>query len=263
MEIEQITIVFFVGIAAVIAYFMRLLSLSGSVAAFTSGLFIFIGFGIHGLIVLAIFFITSSLLSKYRGNQKEFLDELHEKGSRRDWAQVAANGGTAALAGIGYFLSPSPMWIYAFSISLASANADTWASEVGTLSKKLPISIKTFQRVPRGTSGAVSELGTLAAAGGSATIALTASLLFSLEWKWALTIFLFGMVGTTLDSLFGAWVQEQYRCGVCSLQTEKTVHCQKPTSRISGYKRIDNDAVNFLSCFTVTIMGIIIYMVLP
>lgn len=263
MGIEQLTIVFIIGMAAITAFFMSLLSLSGSIAAFSTGLFISIGFGIDGLIVLGIFFLTSSLLSKFKESQKEFLGELHEKGSKRDWAQVAANGGTAALAGIGYFLSPSPMWIYVLSISLASANADTWASEVGTLSKKLPISIKTFQRVPRGTSGAVSELGTLAAAGGSAVIALTASLIFSLGWKGTLIIFLFGMVGTTLDSLFGAWVQEQYRCDVCRLQTEKTVHCQKPTSRISGFKRIDNDAVNFLSCFSASLMGIIIYIVLP
>ena len=54
----------------------------------------------------------------------------------------------------------------------AAANADTWSSELGILSKSPPFLITTFKAVPPGTNGAVSILGLLAAIGGGATIGL-------------------------------------------------------------------------------------------
>jgi uncharacterized protein (TIGR00297 family) len=262
VEVEQLSLVLFVGIATIAAYVLGHLSLSGSVAAFITGFSILLGYGMNGLLLLGVFFITSSLLSKYKRKHKEFLGEVHEKGSTRDWEQVAANGGIAALASLAQFLFPNPVWLIAFSISLASANADTWASELGTLSKKRPVSLKNLQRVPQGTSGAISGIGTLASAGGAMIIALSFYILFGFEWNSAVVIFVFGLVGTMIDSLFGALFQEQYKCKCCSLQTEKTVHCSVRTEKISGIVWMNNDAVNFLSCFIATLMGIIIYMVL-
>lgn len=53
-----------------------------------------------------------------------------------------------------------------FMVCLASSNSDTWASEIGSLSRKKPIYIRTFKRIERGTSGAISGLGTVAAFAG-------------------------------------------------------------------------------------------------
>ncbi|WP_170169104.1 DUF92 domain-containing protein [Mesobacillus subterraneus] len=262
METDQLLAVAFIALIAAASVYFKLLKTSGAFAAFVTGLLVWIGFGINGLLLMGIFFLTSSLLSRYKRKKKEELGEIHEKGSARDWVQVAANGGTGAIAGLANFIEPNFIWLIMFAIALASANADTWASELGVLSKKQPMSVKAFKRVPRGTSGAVSGFGTLASVAASLLIATSAYSLFEIEPAWVFGIFFGGMAGTALDTLMGAYFQAGFKCAECGLHTEKTVHCAKITEKVSGYAVINNDAVNFLSCFTAAILGMIVYMVL-
>lgn len=258
---EQVFYLVFIGIVAAASSYFKLLSISGAFAAFFTGLFIYGGYGINGLLLMGIFFLTSSLLSKYKRRKKEQLGELHEKGSSRDWAQVTANGGMAALSGLANYFFSDPAWIIAFAVSLASANADTWASELGVLSRRDPVSIKTLKRVPRGTSGAVSAYGTLAAAAASCLIAFAAYILFNLHLNWTVAIFLLGFTGMLLDTLMGAHLQVGFKCRVCGLFTEKNMHCSQPTAQVSGEKWINNDAVNFLSCLITSVLGMVLYSV--
>ena len=116
---------------------------------------------------MGLFFCSSSLWSKMKSSNKRKAEELLVKGSQRDWQQVMANGGLAAMASALYYYTGAPIWLLGACICIAAANSDTWASEVGSMSKGKPISIKTFRRVDRGTSGAVSLLGTCAAVMGS------------------------------------------------------------------------------------------------
>lgn len=237
----------------------RLLTITGAVASFFIGGIILLGVGLQGILLLGIFFVTSSLLSRYKQKRKLSLDGLHEKGSTRDWVQVLANGGAAALFAIGNSLSPHPAWLIAFSTSLASANSDTWASELGVLSKRNPVSLKTFRTVPRGTSGAVSILGTFSAALGSMVIALASMPLFELEPKWAGIVFIFGMVGMLTDALLGACVQIVYQCKECGTKTEKKMHCESSTEKSSGFRFMNNDAVNFSASLFSGLIGIIMF----
>lgn len=92
-----------------------------------------------------------------------------------------------------------------FLIGLAAANSDTWASEIGSLSQKLPISLKTWRTIETGTSGAVSSLGTLAALSGSFIIALLSNVLFDISTYEVLLIGVFGFAGNLIDSLLGAF----------------------------------------------------------
>lgn len=234
---------------AYLAYKRKSLTLSGAIASFFVGIGIALGFGYKGLVVLGVFFVSSSMLSKYKSKTKQTMEEKTQKGSTRDQWQVMANGGIAAIAGIIYYFTKESVWITVFAILLAAANSDTWASEVGSLSRKKPISVRTFKRTLTGTSGAVSVLGTTAAFAGSLLIALTANFLFSLEPVLFYVILVFGFLGNIVDTLLGAFVQVEYKCPVCGRIVETNIECHTTLVKTKGFALFNNDMVNVLSGF--------------
>ncbi|MFM8323057.1 MAG: DUF92 domain-containing protein [Chloroflexota bacterium] len=162
---------------AAAAYKAQALSFSGAVAAALSGGLVFGLGGLSWALLLLGFFISSSGLSRAFAKRKAGLSEKFSKGSRRDWAQVLANGGLGALLAVLHVLLPGQAWPWwAFAGAMAAVNADTWATELGVLSKTPPRLLTTLRPVERGESGAVSALGTLAAFSGAALIGLLAAL---------------------------------------------------------------------------------------
>jgi len=164
-----------------------------------------------------------------------------------------ANGGPALLVlavGAAQWLPEYIAWP-GFAAALASVTADTWATELGVLSKTQPQLITTGQRVPKGTSGAVSLTGSLAAAGGALLIALTAGLVGSGYFTPGVlaAITLAGILGAYFDSFIGATVQAIYYCAACKKETEQhpTHSCGAATTRQRGWRWMNNDWVNFLS----------------
>ncbi len=257
--ISFIFILFLIFMGVISGYHSKLLTISGAIAAFIVGYLITLGLGVEGLIIMGLFFGSSSLWSKVKSSNKRKAEELLVKGSQRDWQQVMANGGLAAISSTLYYYTEASLWLLGACICIAAANSDTWASEVGSMSKGKPISIKTFRRVERGTSGAVSLLGTCAAILGSFIIALAAYLIFELRIEEFYFILLLGFIGNLIDTLLGAFVQAGYKCSICGLKTEKTIHCEERTDLIKGYPFLNNDTVNFLSGFFTLIMGILIF----
>ncbi|MCF2646923.1 DUF92 domain-containing protein [Niallia sp. Sow4_A1] len=231
------------------AYKRRSLTKSGAIAAFFVGSGIALGFGYKGLIILGAFFVSSSMLSTYKSKTKKSMEKKTQKGSRRDWLQVMANGGFAAIVGIIYFITEESVWITVFAILLAAANSDTWASEIGSLSKRRPLSIRTFKETETGTSGAVSILGTLAGLAGSFLIAIIATLLFPLQLWGFFLVFLFGFLGNVLDTLLGAFIQVEYQCPICGQMVETRMVCHQTVVKKKGFPLFNNDMVNVLSGF--------------
>ncbi|CAM3675062.1 DUF92 domain-containing protein [Cytobacillus oceanisediminis] len=260
--LEYAFILTFIFVTALAGFYFKLLSMSGSLAAFTIGMAVGWGFGLRGLLVLGFFFASSSFWSKFKSKQKIKVEDKHEKGSRRDWHQVAANGGIAGIASILYLVYPSPVWLIGFLISIASANSDTWASEIGSLSKKPPLAIRTLKPAETGTSGAVSLLGTFAAMAGASAIALISFFLFDLTPFEALFILAFGFAGNVIDSFTGAYLQAIYKCNVCGAEVEKLNHCGKKTSLIGGKRFADNDFVNFFAGLASTALGMLLYILM-
>ncbi|MEH7121140.1 DUF92 domain-containing protein [Neobacillus vireti] len=256
--IENLLVYIVIIIGAIAGYYQKSLTLNGAFAAMLVGMSIYMGLGLNGLALLGAFFISSSFWSKYKASAKKNMEEKLAKGATRDWVQVLANGGAAALFSLLYLFFPEKIWLIGFTVCLASANSDTWASEIGSLSKKKPIYIRTFKRVERGTSGAISGLGSTAAIAGSLFISILSYFLFHLDLDSVLIVFLFGYIGNVIDTLIGAFYQLAYICKHCGINTEKMNHCQMPTTRIKGFRLVDNDMVNFLSGFIASMLSIAI-----
>ncbi|MDD3806471.1 MAG: DUF92 domain-containing protein [Candidatus Marinimicrobia bacterium] len=91
-----------------------------------------------------------------------------------------ANGGIAMIATLSFYFTNNRMWYVVFLGSIAAANADTWATELGTFSSRSPRSILTFKKVPMGTSGGISFIGTLGAFMGSISVVFLGWLM----WGW-------------------------------------------------------------------------------
>ena len=239
-------------IVAYLAYRLHSLNRSGAVAATIVGTVIFGVGGWQWAVLLLIFFITSSGLSRAFKKRKADLNEKFSKGHERDAGQVLGNGGLATYFAALHAFYPESLvpWI-GFAASLAAVNADTWATELGVLNPTPPRMITNLtKRVEKGTSGGISLFGTLASLAGSAVIALPAVLLSpigTLNPNYLLLITAAGVSGSLLDSLLGATVQAMYFCPKDQKETEKhPLHtCGTQTVHIRGWKWLNNDWVNF------------------
>ena len=176
---------------------MKWLTRRGALAALAVGLATVYGFGWRGVALLLAFFVSSSLLTAAaRG------DAGAAKSGARNARQVIANGGIAALAAL------AGHWV-AFASALAAANADTWATEIGSHSRTPPRLITNGTLVSAGTDGGVTLLGTAGGIAGALFIAVLARVLVPGGFVAAVAIA--GIAGMLLDSLLGATLQGRLR----------------------------------------------------
>jgi uncharacterized protein (TIGR00297 family) len=267
-----------IGIAA---YRRRSLSRSGIAGATISGTATF-GFGgwSWGL-SLIFFFLSSSVLSHFRAGDKALTAaDKFSKGGQRDIAQAMANGGMATLLSLGYGLTPAgkahTLLAAGYVGALATATADTWATELGVLSKQPPRLITTGKLTSPGTSGGITLLGTSASVAGALALGMWFWLLrwvesqlgvlerheheerVSIEMGISATSVIAvvsGLTGALFDSLLGATVQAMYYCPTCAKETERRVHsCGTQTRPLRGVSWVDNDVVNFLA----TLLGSVV-----
>jgi uncharacterized membrane protein len=124
--------------------------------------------------------------------------------------------------------------------------ADTWSTEVGTIIGGTPRLILGGGRVPPGTSGGITLAGTSAGIIGALLAAVGAA---TMNWETSLPVIVAaGFVGSLVDSLLGATVQERRWCDVCGRVTERRIHnCGTPTTHRGGIRGWNNDLVNFTS----------------
>lgn len=255
------------GVIAAAAAWRHSLSFSGAVGALIVGT---LTFGLGGTvwgILLGVFFVTSSALSHFKEREKRAAAEKFEKGHTRDIGQVMANGGLGALIALLSWLSPNPShpgWFALFLGVMATVNADTWATELGTLSRRPPRLITTGRIVEVGTSGGISLLGTTVSFLGGLLIGVVAGLLhqdIGLGVAAALGG-LGGLFGSLMDSLMGATVQQIYYCDSCQKDTERKLHrCGTVTRPHRGWSWLNNDLVNLISSLGGGVISLVLWLI--
>jgi len=248
----------FAFLLAVFSLKVKFLNNSGAAATFLLGTTIFGIGGIAWTVPLLTFYLLSSVLSKLGGKRKAKFDLVFEKGSQRDAGQVYANGGIAWILMIIYSLNGSPAIFFAYLGTLAAVQADTWATEIGTMwpNPKAWL-VTTLKPVPVGTSGGVSVPGTSGAFIGSLFICSSA-LAVGVPWihqfgvvESLLLIGFSGLLASLVDSFFGATLQAQYYDPIREKVTERT-HSTAPDGSqvenrlLKGYALVNNDLVNTL-----------------
>ena len=131
------------------------------------------------------------------------------------------------------------------------------------------VQILKWRKVPVGTNGGVTLIGTLASVLGGGVVGIayyvTISVImtyvingnFPPQWPIVVTGFLGGFLGSLIDSFIGA--QWQYS-GYCEVK-KKVVHEPSTTSKhICGKAILSNHGVNFVSTLaTVVVMPVIAY----
>ena len=220
---------------------MRWLTRGGAAGALAVGAAVTWGLGWRGLILLLAFFVSGSVLTQVAGGA----------GGQRNLRQVLANGGVAAAAGLW------GRWFIA-AAALAAATADTWATEIGAFSPTAPRLLTTGRPVPKGTSGAISMLGTVGGFVGAGAIALLAWVLGkgATGPESAAVVASAGVVGMLVDSLLGATVQGVYECPQCAARSERRgTLCHEPVRLIRGWQWLDNDAVNLAATLAGAAVG--------
>jgi uncharacterized protein (TIGR00297 family) len=198
---------------ALLTLWKKVLDLQGAVLAFLVGIVIGICGSYVWLLLLLLFLLCSFGATKFKYEYKKARNiaegECGERGLRNVWANGCVPVCIAITARV-FAIEPvlsSTMFLSAISV----AASDTLASELGMLSPNTYL-LTTLKKVPAGTDGAVSALGTLAAALGAVFVGLTGWVMLHVlagltTLYLALIPMAAGIAGCFIDSLLGATLE--------------------------------------------------------
>jgi len=155
---------------------------------------------------------------------------IAEESGGRTGSQVLANIGLAAACAAGYAVFRERWMLLGMVAALAEPAADTVSSECGQALSERAFLISSFERVPAGTDGGVSVLGTLSGALASLVVSVVCVEACGLPPRWIWLATTAGFVGMVADSILGALVERRGWMG--------------------------NDAVNFLGTVTAMVAAV-------
>jgi uncharacterized protein (TIGR00297 family) len=235
------------ALASVAAVKAGALTPRAAIASTAVGTLVFGAGGIRWSFPLLLFFATSSVLSGESVGQSRAagLSQGHDP-TRRTARQVLANGSMPAVWSACQLLLPLSLWGALFSAAVATAAADTWATEIGRRSGATPRDLLTGRQVLLGATGGVTVPGITASLAGSGLVALASFLAGVIGFHDSIAVAMAGFGGALVDSLLGASLQERRWCPLCSMETENDIHfpCRTYTVHRSGVSGFDNDWVN-------------------
>ena len=165
--------------------------------------------GITWFILLLAFYLLGGGFTRYGYSQKYKLGIAQSHGGRRGYKNVYSNSLVPLILAICYGVYGNDVFIFAFIASVATANGDTLASEIGETSRTKPRMITTFKEIEPGVDGGVTPLGEAASLAGAVIIGLLATGMGMVGVSGIVVAAIGGFMGTNFDSLLGATLQSR------------------------------------------------------
>jgi uncharacterized protein (TIGR00297 family) len=190
------------------AFRFKTADLSGLFSAALIGIILIVFADARWFMVMLAFFIIGAISTRYKYEYKKKLGIEQGQGGARGYRNVFANGIVAAAAAVLYGVFVRPEFIVLYIGCVATAAADTMASEIG-VTGGTPYMITTLKKIPIGTNGGVTMTGELVALAGGFVVCVVA-LFLNVISPWMLVICtIAGFAGTNIDSLVGATLENK------------------------------------------------------
>jgi len=190
------------------AYRFNTADLSGLFSAALIGIILIVFADARWFLIMLSFFILGSIATRYKYEFKKKIGVEQGRSGARGYRNVFANGIVAAAAAVLYGVFVRPEFIVLYIGCVATAAADTLASEIG-VTGGTPYMITTFKKVPIGTNGGVTITGECVALVGGFAVCFVA-LLLNVITPWMLVLCVIaGLIGTNIDSIVGATLENR------------------------------------------------------
>ncbi len=166
-DLQMVVAAVIVGFTfAYFAYRSKTADLSGLFSSALVGIVLLVFAGPRWFLIMLVFFILGSAATKYKFEYKKRIGVEQGRGGARGYRNVFANGIAATAAAVLFGVFQQPVFIVMYVGCVATAAADTLASEIG-VTGGIPYMITTLKKVPIGTNGGVTLVGeTVALLGG-------------------------------------------------------------------------------------------------
>ena len=204
-----------ISVAVVIAfgfgyfsYRFKTADMSGLFSGILIGVILIIFADVRWFLIMLAFFIAGSACTRYRYEEKEKMGVEQTHGGARGYRNVFANGIVSAASAILFGVTQNLAFAAMFVGSVATAAADTVASEIG-VTGGTPVLITTLKKVPAGTNGGITLMGEASALVCAFAISATAYLLGVIDVYGVAICSIAGLFGTNLDSLAGALIENK------------------------------------------------------
>lgn len=188
------------------------LALDGFLSSWVLGCASFSAFGVYGYALVCLYFLLGSWVTKVRMDVKIREGTAEAKGGRRGIGSVLGSGlagMVCAVLALSEKIHGIPMVLLqiGFVTSFCSKLFDTVSSEIGKAYGKTTYLATTFERVPRGTEGAVSLEGTVAGMSASVFLGCCAVLLGMITPEALLYVITASFIANYAESIIGAIFQ--------------------------------------------------------
>ena len=208
-DLQMVVAAVIVGFTfAYFAYRSKTADLSGLFSSALVGIILLVFAGPRWFLVMLVFFILGSAATRYKFEYKKRIGVEQGRGGARGYRNVFANGIAATAAAVLFGVFQQPVFIVMYVGCVATAAADTLASEIG-VTGGIPRLITTLKNVPIGTNGGVTLVGETVALLGGLVVSVAAFLLGVITLPMVLLCTLAGFIGTNIDSFVGETLENR------------------------------------------------------